>query len=510
MTLLNYTNRNNDTQFVNSLIQNWDGNTYVLGIKAPSGWGKSSFTHDVTNSRVKDKVVVRITTVRSSQIHQGAVSFIEYIAKSLNNYAIESNSFNSIEEYLNVNQDNLSKTLGKALLEDIFNFVKLTSFGKEAIKRSGYFNNDNSFDISTIYIEYIGYVFREINGIIIIENIQSIDQYSFDILLKILESNPKIFFLLEYTQKNSIGIWEWDDIKVNIKAKNIPIEEYDLPPLDPSELGKATGINDNQTVILLKQLYKNDKGNLRIFEDYLVKVKGDSQYYSIIKNDKHANPTKDNILSLNIFQKHILALVVSHWGAVEEFIIYENHFYPEDLFANNNPEYIVQELIELQLIEIINSQLLLKHSSISTLFHKNDSNFSSITVANKLWKDYYKSSLDKKIYNCLSKFDILTRLIYFNFITNDIGANLLLINKLSSAAKTTMCPKMFIDNLNTIRKKCLESHIANKPIVIKKINELLIDIYYYLEDAKNSYKILEEIYEEENWHIAYKAMFIMV
>lgn len=372
------------------------------------------------------------------------------------------------------------------VIKDIFkvfnNSYKEYCHAKQLLQTS--YSKNNIIQIES----YLEYLYCSSPFILNIENIQTIDEISWDSLYTLLSKAPDYIVILEYTE-NTEHDYEISDIidkyetiisEEHIKIINIKrLSDDHVLQLDKS---LSSAIENG----LRKKLREWD-GNLKEIKNY-------------IYLNKYA-PEKDSIyLTENLIKslgEDSLQWLFHIYLAVDDFTKYEFN-----LLGLN--ESIFKELYIKQLIKIENGHIKIDHDTIcENLDALDGSEFicqkeTSIRFWQIFYKQKYKESKSTKF---------LYKILYFSLLCEDIEAVNSLLSKLHSNIISSANPNEYLKKIEKLYYKNFISNTNSKAIDV--LIFWLVELYQNIGNYKKAYSFLKLVHDTKSKkYIILKALLL--
>ncbi|MBS1528001.1 MAG: hypothetical protein JST19_20310 [Bacteroidetes bacterium] len=400
-----FVNRKKDIAFVLEQLKGMADHSKILLIKGGSGIGKSAFAQKVMDEQYsRESIKVHVEDV-GTRLADGKM--IEKVALELNHAARKSDQIRSFEYFFNNSEGGLLKKRTANLVKNAFTdaipvFGKALGVSTDLISKSGSFNADLLFnsgitELILILSSYIEYVLTNAPLIVNIENIQIIDYTSLDLLGQLIEKIKPTLFLLEYTTNSTIKINE-ERLSQSLKTDKAIVQTLELQKLsfeDYLQIITSKGIDRKNLDAILRYTYVKYNGDLRNLTDTQVLLGVDERVNDIIsaiESDTY-NPQRFNINSLQENDKFLLTAIVAHNGTADIGQLLEIVLSVNISHLLIDVDLAIERLTDQQLIEKKETNVSIKHDSISKEILSGKDYVRFLFVANKIWGDYYDDLL---------------------------------------------------------------------------------------------------------------------
>lgn len=444
-----------------------------------------------------------------SSIDQGA--YIQELAKAINNHYLISKKELSFPYYFNnsltshLKKRNLSIIGGAATNVVPFGVGELLSTATKMIFKldeydyNVFFNSGNN-DILQTLRDYIEYVIRKNNLIIVIENYQKIDRSSHDISKNIIAQSSRINFIFEFTIDNSFSKSKFEEVH----GKDFPNASlYSINLVRMNLLEYLKMYPDSEITEKLKYSFVEFDGNIRKLEDgnlfFNMRCEEIIPFNSPLNE---FNYTKIHVDSLESNLKFILSAIIVHGLPVTAESL--KFFLESELFKDLwiNLESSLKKLIKHELIKIDRDYISVKHDSIAKEILLNNTFDRFVLPSYRIWIEYYRKKLEQKDFSSYPKNKIYHLLFAFYSASEDLNSLFKLLPEIKRVALESTYPDSAVKYLELLQNN--ESNF-NSTEVQDSINFALIDIYYTLGIFDKAWDILAKIKENSNRYIAYKA-----
>lgn len=378
--------------------------------------------------------------------------------------------FNQLKECLNntINYKISSPDIGisiKAFSIGV-SLEKLTEMPKDIVKK----------------IKHIQKFFRTYNKIVIIsiENIQSIDGESLDIMKSLLNDFPNIFMFLQYTIDDQHTKSDLCSIFEYLQEFSICQQPVNIKRMDPDHILK------------ILQAIKGEEINDSRFLEYYIKYDGNIdeliicslEEINILPHDPYKLVVNEKISQDARF---ILYIILFHKGELYKDVLLRLLIKNTcTLWNYSRLDLLCQELESHHIANVENDKIIINNSVIKNL--ENSTFPEEAHVAFRIVENY--------CYECLKsddgKTDALYRLIYIYFLFNDEQ----IIKLLPYIKERLISTKNIRQIIRQIEDIC--NHNTKNIDLNYKLSLGIVDILYTIGDMEMAKRKLNTIFQENN------------
>ena len=183
---------------------------------------------------------------------------------------------------------------------------------------------DPTGENSILAYEYVLHAVQRSSPILNIENIQDIDDSSFDLLQRIVSETESIYLLLEYTTREDGVAWSVGEIENGFSAR-AEVAQYPLEKLRVDDVLKIVKSQPAAVEGLVRSLYIKSNGSLRPLTDFFIKTIEDPAGLEVMVNQGEYSDmrdfTKDSISELDASSKLVLVALALHGSWVERTLL---------------------------------------------------------------------------------------------------------------------------------------------------------------------------------------------
>jgi len=479
---LEFLNRINERQQIIDFIKGSEKSNEVIILVGPSGVGKSELVRHVLECEISGNKKIRVN-----------ISINKASAFENNHYL--NLLYKSVFDHFNTDKISFLKNIFKSGIFNIFNIPRIAF--DLLINKLGFSEKPRLFEpIQQPDIihkkEFIEKMLSGKNYIITIENFQSIDTGSFEVLNEIIAHTSNLVFIFEYTfsANDNDNLFSMINIISKIcghdKIKSLYINKLDFTEARRL-LSDDSGLS-NANIDDLEKIYDNSGGNL--------------MHIILAKNflDTKQIPIETTIERLSKNAKYLLGII--YW--LETEINYTELFEltsdpytpPEIIFSFTLYESCYQELSNAKVIVSAKSELRLRHDSIITAIENRPKDPIFFLAYNAVKKYYLNAMKDSA-----KKPQIAERLFSLYIKGGDIDI-ISLLTEIRIIVLREKYPEDIIKKLGFLEKK-----LPAAPISIRaNAYELLAEICHSIGMAEQAETYLNQIYNATNpYHFALKA-----
>lgn len=387
-------------------------NTKIHIIYSKTAIGKSAIITKVLEKYNGIKYdIIRVKSIPNNNASDMAWEYLEVIFKAMSDYFDKISDINycglTFDDYLSENNDEdineirLSNTANEwfsadgktALFKKIFHsFFKIATKSDEFSVRK--YKHDDTFTGRRIRSNYIKYILSQRPILLIVDNLQNIDGYSFKCLTEWLSecSYKNHYFLFEFTI-DSTG----DMSPLYTMAESLSVyaevETTQVPDTSPKYIVDIISRRMNQiptelnfNINVLKHYKDVSEGNIKEIIDYSFTY---SEEYKVSKIKEEDNGTLVNIRRASFpYGQYLLALLVLHEGRIGIQLIKSLTTKQMDLQKE------LDDLKNKNLIKIFQQTVEFEHASIKDQWDNNVSEFQEVdSLAYNDLKKYYELRL---------------------------------------------------------------------------------------------------------------------
>jgi len=480
---LEFINRIKEQENLIQLLSSKKSNNEVLVITGPSGVGKSGLVRHVMGSKAFNTRYIRV------QISRNASNAFE-------NYHYLNILYKTISNYVNNSYDKQLKLFSKTIAFNVSNLIRIAiewvknkAGFPETVKLSEPIQQPNIIQKK----DYIEKILSKKDFIVSIDNFQSIDVGSIEVIENIIAQTTNIVYILEYTltnddEKRFLGvvyesmtnICGHDNVRIIYINK---LEFTEAQRLIPNNIN----LTDND-IINLKNIYDNSNGNLI----HIILTSGE---INAIKN-----PIQSTIGNLSKNARYLLEII--YWLETETtynelfLLVTEQYTSSNIAFSLVMYENAFNELCTASIIESIGSILRWRHDSIITTIENHNIepiHYLAYTAVKKYYLDIMQDSSKKPL--------IIERLfsLYIKYGDADVVE---LLTEVRSIILQYKYPNLIIDKLGFLEKKLINSTISHRIYAY----ETLAEICHTVGLADKAEEYLNKIYDSSNnYHLALRA-----
>lgn len=355
--------------------------------------------------------VIRVKSIPNNNATDMAWEYLEAIYNAMSDYFDKMSEIDycglTFDDYLTENRDDeinelrLSNTANEwfaakgmiGLITKIFHsfFRMFTKTDEFSVRKYKY---DDTFTGKRIRSNYIKYILSHRSVLLIVDNLQNIDKYSFKCLTEWLSecTHKNHYFLFEFTIDAKENMTPLYTMAENLSAY-VEVETTYVPDTSPQYIVDIISRRMHQipteldfNINILKHYKDISNGNIKEIIDYSFTY---SEEYKISKVNNDDNGTLTNIRSASFpYGQYILALLVLHEGRIGMQLIKNFAIDQMDLQKE------LKDLTQKNLIKIFQQTVEFEHASIKDQWDNNISEFQEVdSLAYNDLKKYYELRL---------------------------------------------------------------------------------------------------------------------
>ena len=481
MSEIEFINRKKETEQIISCINNRTSENQILVLAGTSGVGKSGLVKMILEKKLAHRLSVNV------EIYNNTSATIDnlYYLNELYRAMVQNNS-------------NDSKGIATSpLLYSVTSIKNLFRFGTEVAWAKTVGSETRLYepldDGSVLRKKnYIINLLRKRNYIIYIENVQDIDNQSFEVLRDIMQQVAKTTLILEFNINNSHNFDDFYSFYNALESFNANVFPYKIEKLNFSEAKKIAPSNVDDAY--LKAIYQEGRGNL-------VQMR-----LSASITDSRLDPIQFQLSVLPKNDFFIINLVYLNGGKIEQEVLYQIilNGYPSPPFTEQIIDHCIRDLQRRRIMELdrMNS-LRIVHDSIISALEVQKNNPMMFTAFQAL-KRYYLDKVEK--YADENSLEHLTSLL-INFSDEDI---LRIFPHVLLLIKSYKYKHSAIAKLVWLRESLVQNKCTN-PNIIYELSLSLSTFCMELGFAKEAQDSLDLIYNDDNaYHRALQAAIYMI
>ena len=498
---LPFVNRERELKEVTQDIADYRGRNRAYMISSISGIGKSTFCKKVLES-VNDRPSIKLSLLPSRMKFQQEGFYLRELCILIDELSIDNPSIPSFSKFWQLNASvDIAQDMSDFLLKELSKSNVITKAVKhfyDSVKQRTHFSARSMLEISgspiiSASIDYLGYVFSQVELLINIENIQGIDPESLNALSHVLQKNTGQYLLLEYTEGDN-ALWSINDVLSEFLSKQVPIDNHDLEKLSVSDILKLYDTHPEAILALIEQLYVESNGSLTALRHYSLKFSNNHPqavaYLESLSTSNLNQVSVDYVSDLSDDEKSTLVLISVHGDWVSNDLVKRFEIYIENSKPLFDFDIQVQLLAQKELLQVDHQLGRVRcDEKVSVLLERDDFKIYN-TIAIDFWLSTYVEILNNSSEQLISKSEIYYFLIYFNMLNGSIENSLGLIDEISYLALTSYSPSRLIEILTNIKHK-LQS-IKNYRFH-ERVCRRLIDIYTSLSYTDSALELVEEL-----------------
>ncbi len=513
--IIDFVNRSKELKVLNGFKQKLGTeNSSVIIVNGVSGVGKSILTKRFITSFEKKVPTIKVEITQAEKSAYSTGFYINKIASALNEASKNNNYLYTFKQYIRLKKpseiilNKIRDSIKADLASNIPGGNTITSIFNIALGQSEYdekllFTSTHS-ESHFLLTDYIISSIKMIPLVLNIENIQSIDNFSLQQLMRIIKESNSSIFLIEFTEDDNTGS-TLSDIMNSLESNKIDCKILNVEPLNIVDVKQIIDKNPRVSWELIERSYVEWKGNLRPLVDFLTRLK----YGININDDGDAlnNGTISHLLSLPQNEIFLLHVIFWHKEATEINLLKRLLIFRDAFKLIFDIESTIGSLEEKCLIKISEGKVNLEHDSIAKEFEKLAEHQVFTLISHKFWLEVYNDLLKKNdVY--ISRGHILSKILYYSVFLNDLDRIYELLKLINYEALRSREPEKMITYVERIKENAIKQDIGTDSRRIRHINLWLIELYYKLGNAKQAWNVLNEIKDNTNTEIVLKAILL--
>jgi tetratricopeptide (TPR) repeat protein len=492
-----FVNRVSELRILTSDISARHQRNTIVFLQGVSGVGKSAFTRRLLQGlQTEFRAKVEILAGNHTDGY-----YIGQIARTLDLVARLEGNIDLVSFLRSVTNRDIRQRYESLLLSTQFDFDSLPA-NRSLATVLQHRADDGRLSIEALFrvslaeatlmlADYVKYLLSNQRTVLNIENIQTIDYASLQLLEEILSQQGGHYFILEYTLDKP-GLHDISALEDVARRTGCSVRREKLDKLPFGDVVKL--ISDKQVISLLESVYIHNNGNLRQLQDLEVILHSTYPAQAGPLDLQTRNPTRARIEALNRSSIFLLCGIVAHKGAVHLDILrglldvaLRQHGILVDL------EETLEDLSTHQFIVVRDLRAAVSHDSITDVVSTTSSFQKYISVALKAWISVYEEIYESGTFEAITKNEVIFSLFYF-YLAADITRLLLLIQQIKQLALGSLFPKTMLNLLEKLRE-ALRTRYDTDPRTLDIVTLALLDIYYSLGLFEEGFEVLSEVQE---------------
>jgi len=512
---IRFVNRSKEFEFLQAQ-KNFIGikNSVVL-LCGNSGVGKSELTKRFIQYSNKDIPSLKVSIQQAEKNTYDAGYYLTKLARTIHEQSNIDSRINSLSDFFKENKLNnvIVKKFWENFKTDILSSIPLSNTIKgiaDLFSNEGEFEVKNFFesthsDILLALFEYVRNECMRTNLIINIENIQSIDRRSLELIIPIIKFSNNCLFLLEFTDNDDTG-YTFYDITSQFEDQEIICEILPIKPLNIQDVQKLIEGQPGISWQLIEKAYLDWNGNMRSMVDLLTKVKYGLPLDSQLTIDINS-ATLYHLHSLSSSEIFTLVTILAHTEPVHISLLNNLITYNESMKYIIDVHAILITLEEHLLITRSKDEIALAHDSIAqnlTSTYKFDL---YIVVAQRFWLDTYEKLL--RIEDLFtSRGWILMKVLYFVSLLHNDSRIYELLAEVSNEALRSRDPEKMLRYVEDVRDGLVKKDQMKYSNKILQLNYWLVELYYKVGNSSDAWRILSKINDNSRKYNVLRAILL--
>lgn len=352
---------------------------------------------------------------------------------------------------------------------------------------------DPTGENSLLAYEYVLHAACASAPIINIENIQDIDDTSFDLLKRVLEETENVYFLLEYTVSDAGAPWSLGDIAEAFSTR-AAIAQYPLEKLRVDDVLRI--VKDQPAALegLVRSLYMKSNGSLRPLTDFFIKTIEDPAGLEIMAGQgaftELGDFTRASLSELDSSSRLVLVALTLHGGWVERTLLAMVGAQTQLAYTLLDVDTALDDLQSKAFTEAEGDRVRASDGVADFIFSTEFTRERALAV--EAWKEIYRHAAEGSGDLFIPKAQAFYFLVYFSYIQDDAIECAKYLDKALYLAARSYVPTRFIAFAKDVRSK-LASHRTSS--LLSDIDRRLIaalQALSYSDDALHTLDVLPD------------------
>ena len=346
---------------------------------------------------------------------------------------------------------------------------------------------------SILAYEYVLHAVRGSSPILNIENIQDIDDSSFDLLQRVVAESESIYLLLEYTTREGGAAWSVGEIEDGFSTR-AEVAQYPLDKLRVDDVLKI--VKDQPAAVegLVRNLYIKSKGSLRPLTDFFIKSIDDPAGLEIMAirggYSDMGDFTRESLSNLDSSSKLVLVALAIHGSWVERTLLAMIGAQTEFAYTLLDVDTAIDALRSKALIEEDGDRVRTRDGIADFIFDKNFARERALAI--EAWKRIYERAIKDSGDIFISKAQAFYFLVYFSYLQDNAFECAKHLDQALYLATCSYVPTRFIAFAKDVRERLA----ANKQsTLLSDVDRRLIaalQTLSYSDDALHMLDLLPE------------------
>jgi tetratricopeptide (TPR) repeat protein len=501
---LTFVNREQEISLLSSFLPPRCNQSSVIIIRAPSGYGKSRLTTRLSSRISGLNLAVIDPDIRAkfagTRVYEGL--FIQKCASEFNAQA-KGRSYGTLRRFLSyrrwrsITEEPVTKAARR--------YPNLASLYEIAFKYFDRFFARGDFSVAKILVsdthdaiaicrEYVEFVIKDDDSLLIIREAQHIDHESLRFFLRLNQEVPHQHLILEYT--SDTGKFDSDHQKIFVREMtNHPNALlYELHRLNREHLEILICNNINTDFTLHSDYYLKWDGNIRSIAELKFGV-------SVGRRIKSSNDLQQSITDLegqleshlekiSRSQKLLLAITFLHVEAITKHVLITvvRQIDPSSTSAEID-DNIMQLVQNHRFLEINRDSVRLQNEDLARAIEIHQGFSGLLRLSEKALREYYLNLIRKNDYGATTITIAIRQALTLCVKTRDVASLLRIINQLSSIINTANDQAVYIDAITeAVNDKAQLFDVEHKYLV-----DWASELAYDVSDFKRAAKLLKTL-----------------
>jgi tetratricopeptide (TPR) repeat protein len=511
---IEFVNRSKEFEFLEQHLKNLGVTNSIVLLCGESGVGKSELSKVFMDHFYDSIPSIKVPIQQAEKNSYTSGYYITKLAQLLNEIAKVDQRIQTLSSFFRMGTTSavVKKKMTQNIAEDISELIPFSKttkglfdliFAKGELDESNFFQSTQSDTLFALF-EYVQFQLAQIPMIVNVENIQSIDERSLELLCALLATN-KSLFLLEFTEKDNSG-YTFSELISRFEEQPTFISTLFIEPLSIHDVRRIIESQPNITWEIIQNSYVNWNGNIRLLVDVLARHR-----YSmpVIEQPKFnlLEATRQHLISLSIRDLFVLIVIEVHKEPVQRSLLKQILNYKEAFQYVIDLDGSLEALDKHYLLKFSNDEFMLAHDSIRGYLNELERYVSLSLIAQSFWLNLYESLLvNGDLYS--TRGWQLMKVLYFASLLDYIDKIFTLLDVIHDEAIKSRDPQKLILYVEDV-KLCLIEKDENR--YSERIDILcywLTETWYNLGQSKKAWIQLEQIRTSSKKKNVFKAILL--